>query len=160
MKANAADLDETRLMLREWAWYFRDRHRTSRTFSAEGNWRSPQVWQSPPPRPDYEPRRAMRTWDLLRSIDHPPAPIGKAPYYRALTWRYCYPTLAVGIPLRALGRRLGYKVNLRAFDDLVSIGEFRLAHALYIDRVSGYTPHSSGALPSVHPIGEAVASAT
>lgn len=31
------------------------------------------------------------------------------------------------IPLRSLSRRLGYKVALREYEELVSIGEYRLA---------------------------------
>src|SRR5262245_54781340 len=126
----AADIDEARARLREWAHFFRDVARRSRSFSAEGAWRSPQVWEAQKPKPAYDPKRALTTWLLLREVDTPPGPQGKCPYYRALTWRYCYPWLPVGIPLRSLSRRLGYKINLRTYDELVYVGEIRLSRLL------------------------------
>lgn len=125
------DLDETRRLLREWAAFFRDRPKRWRTFSAEGNWRSPQIWEPQQPRPDFHELRALETWWHLRAIP--------TPYYRALTWRYCYPWLPIGIPLRALKRRLGYTITLKEYDQLVQNGEYALAVRLYNESNATYS---------------------
>lgn len=109
-----------------------------RAFSAEGNSRSPQVWDPPKPRPAHDPRRASATWGLLRAI--PTA------QYRAITWRYCFPWLPVAIPLRSLSRRLDYRVTLREYEHLVLLGEYAVAAALSENADLVYSPPpSSGA---------------
>lgn len=117
-----ADIEEARYCLREWAYYFRDRRRRLRTGSAEGAWRSPQCWYPVAPKPDYSLLRAIQTWSILRGL-----PVMN---YRALTWRFCYPQLPLGIPLRALSRRAGYRINQREYENLVTLGEIRVAVAL------------------------------
>jgi hypothetical protein len=83
-------------------------------------WRSPQCWDAPQPKPAHDFRRAVQTHDLLR--DHVPVP-----NVRALTYRYCWPWLPLGIPLRHLTRRLGYRIGPREYEQLVAIGEYRIA---------------------------------
>ncbi len=132
------DLDEARERLREWAYFFRDRARKGRAFSAEGNWRSPQVWDPPKPRPAHDQRRAIRTQEILQGIPKP--------NYRAVTYRYCWPWLPIGIPLRHLRRRLGYTVTLREYEHLVLLGEYAVADALSkIPDLVYSPPPSSGA---------------
>lgn len=126
------DLDEVRTRLREWAYFFRDRARKGHAGSAEGNWRSPQVWESPKPRPVHDPRRAAHTQDLLQRLP--------TPNHRALCWRYAYPWLPLGIPLRSLSRRLGYRVNLKQYDELVVLGEYRMAALLDSGIETLYSP--------------------
>lgn len=132
------DLDEARERLREWAYFFRDRARKGRAFSAEGNWRSPQVWDPPKPRPAHDPKRASATWGLLREIP--------VPQYRALTFRYCWPWLPIAIPIRHLSRRLDYRVNQKDYEHLVLLGEYAVAAALSTNADLVYSPPpSSGA---------------
>jgi len=116
------DLEHARERLREWAWFFRDRARKSMCGSAEKAWRSPQCWEAPAPRPAFSQLRAIETQALLQRIP--------VPNHRALCWRYAYPFLPLGIPLRNLSRRLGYRVSLRQYEELVAIGEYRLTALL------------------------------
>jgi len=118
----SADVEEARHRLREWAFYFRDQLRRSSCGSLERNWRSPQCWTVAEPKPDYDFLTAVATHAVLQSIE--------TANFRALTWRYCYPRLALGIPLRMLSKRLGYRLTLRDFDELVAIGEHRVAAKL------------------------------
>lgn len=113
------DLDETRRRLRGWACHYRDRARQGSAGSAERKWLSPQCWESPQPRPVFPFLEAVETQRLLQQLP--------TPNFRALTFRYCWPWLPVGIPLRHLSRRLGYRVTLKIYDELVRIGEHRLA---------------------------------
>lgn len=117
-----SDVEEARARLREWAYYFRDRPTKGKAGSAEGNWRSPQVWEAQKPKPVVSLLRAIETQGLLQELPKP--------NHRALAWRYCYPWLPLGIPLRSLSRRLGYRITLRVYDDLVTLGEYRLAALL------------------------------
>ncbi len=126
----SVDLEHTRERLREWARYFRDRARKGEAGSAERLWRSPQCWEAPAPRPVLDVQRAIRTQLLLQQLPHQ--------YHRALGWRYTVPWLPLGIPLRALSRRLGYRVSPREYDELVAIGEHRLAVLLDAGRM--HTP--------------------
>ena len=121
------DLDEARGRLREWAFVFRDRRAKGRTKSAEGAWRSPQIWDPPRPRATVIERHAYATNEILRAI-----PVEQ---YRALTWRFCYPWLPVAIALRALSRRLDYRVTLRDYQHLIVVGEYSVAHALEAQRL-------------------------
>lgn len=133
-----ADVEEARARLREWAYYYRDRPIKGKAGSAEGNWRSPQIWEAQKPKPVVSLLRAIETQGLLQEL-----PI---PNHRALCWRFCYPWIPLGVPLRHLSRRLGYRVNLKEYDFLVERGEYRLA--LLIDtraEVLYSPPPSSGA---------------
>jgi hypothetical protein len=121
-----ADLDEARERLKEWACHYRDRARQGIAGSAEGSWRSPQIWEAPRPRPVADFRRAVETHALLR--DRVPTP-----NFRALTFRYCWPWLPVGIALMHLTRRVGYCVTMRIYEDLLAIGEHRLAAAIDVE---------------------------
>jgi hypothetical protein len=115
----ATDLETVRERLREWARYFRDRAKQGQSGSAEGLWRSPQVWESPNPRPVLDVQRAIRTQLLLQQLPHQ--------YHRALSWRFVAPCLPVGIALRHLSRRLGPRIGPKEYDELVVLGEYRLA---------------------------------
>lgn len=116
------DLDEARGRLREWAYVFRDRRAKGRTKSAEGGWRSPQIWDPPRPRATIIERHAYATNEILRAI-----PVEQ---YRALTWRFCYPYTPVAVALRALSRRLDYRVTLRDYQHLIVLGEYAVAAKL------------------------------
>jgi hypothetical protein len=113
------DVEHARERLREWAWFHRDRPRKGQAGSAERFWRSPQCWEAPQPRPAFSLLRAIETQGLLQRLP--------VPNHRALCFRYAYPFLPIGIPLRHLSRRLGYRVNAQVYADLVAIGEHRLA---------------------------------
>lgn len=130
-----SDVEEARNRLREWAYYFRDRPIKGKAGSAEGNWRSPQVWDPPNPKPVVSLLRAIETQGYLQQLP--------TPNHRALSWRYAYPWLPLGIPLRSLSRRLGYRVNLRTYEELVTIGEYRLASLLYKSPEDAYSPPPS-----------------
>lgn len=133
-------IEETRFRLREWGALYRDSPERIRTGSAEGNWRSPQVWNPIKPRQPYDEIRARETWAVLQQIDPPGREeVRPAPLYRALTWRYCYSFLPQGIALRALRRRLGYRVSPRDFDDLVAAGENAVLERLYPSAGVGYS---------------------
>ena len=132
-----SDVEEARRRLREWAYFFRDRATKNRTWSAEGAWRSPQCWEAEKPRPAYDLRSAVATLQILKTQ------IPK-PNFRALTWRYCYPFLPLGIPLRSLSRRLGHRVNLKEYEELILFGEYRLAVALYNQMTTEYSAQPSG----------------
>ena len=130
-----SDVEEARNRLREWAYYFRDRPIKGKAGSAEGNWRSPQVWEAQKPKPVVSLLRAIETQGYLQQLPKP--------NFRALTFRYCWPWLPVGIPLRHLTRRVGYRVNLRTYEELVTIGEYRLASLLYKAPEVAYSPPPS-----------------
>jgi len=134
------DLETTRELLREWGWWAKDRRRRLRTGSAEGNWRSPQVWHPVEPRPAYSLLRAIKTWHMLRRLP--------TMNYRALTWRYCYPHVQVHIALRALSRRAGYRVNQRSYEDLVKLGEYKLAYLLEKETERVYSDQKCSDPPS------------
>ncbi len=136
------DLEEARDRLREWAFYFRDVRRKGKAGSAEGNWRSPQVWETPKPRPAFDLRRALHTWELIRALP--------SPGYRVLTARYCYPFVPIHLTLRLLSRRVHpfthKRITLKEYEELVAIAEHRLAAALYNEEVLTYSPRpTSGA---------------
>lgn len=116
------DLEEARGRLREWAYVFRDRRTKGQAGSAEGMWRSPQVWDPPAPRATIQERQAYATHEVLRAIP--------VPSYRVLTWRYCAPWVPVAIPLRHLSRRLGYRVTLKDYEELILLGEYAVAAKL------------------------------
>jgi len=121
------DLEEARARLREWAYVYRDRAKRGKAASAEGRWRSPQVWETQKPRPLVVERQADATQEILQTIP--------VPNYRAITFRYCWPWLPLGIALRHLKRRLGYAVTLRDYEHLVILGEYAVAHALEAQRL-------------------------
>lgn len=121
------DLETTRERLREWAIVFRDRHRKGSAGSAERAWRSPQVWEAPEPRKLVDVLRAGRTQDLLQRL-----PVVN---HHAIKWRYVAPWLPQGIALRDLSRRAGYKVTPPLYQELVYLGECRLA--VLLDREPG-----------------------
>lgn len=127
-----SDVEEARNRLREWAYYFRDRPINGKAGSAEGNWRSPQIWDPPNPRPVVSLLRAIETQGLLQELP--------TPNHRALAWRYAYPWLPLGIPLRSLSRRLGYRITLRVYEDLVTLGEYRLAALIDTRAGMAYSP--------------------
>lgn len=127
-----ADVEEARSRLREWAYYFRDRPTKGKAGSAEGNWRSPQVWEAQKPKPVVSLLRAIETQGLLKQLP--------TPNHRALAWRFAYPWLPLSIPLRHLSRRLGHRVNLKEYDELVQIGEYRLAVLIDTQQEVLYSP--------------------
>jgi hypothetical protein len=114
------DVEHARERLREWAAYFKDRHRQGSAGSAERRWRSPQIWYPPEPRPAHDFRRAVRTHELLR--DHVPKM-----NFRAVTWKYCFGSAPVHIALRSLSRHANYRVTLAVYQDLTYFAECRLA---------------------------------
>lgn len=143
----SCDLDEARYRLREWAYYHRDRARKHKAGSAEGNWRSPQIWYPEEPKPGYDQLQAIKTHEILKDRNRIPTL-----QYRALTWRYCYPFVPIHIALRWLSRRTNTfpggpirRVNLKEYQELVTIGEMRFAAALfYTQEEKGYSPTPSG----------------
>lgn len=126
------DLENARERLREWARVYRDTRKRGQAGSAESKYLSPQCWEAPEPRAPLDVRRAHATHALLKQLP--------SPNFRALTFRYCWPWLPVAIPLRHLSRRLGYRINLTVYDDLIAIGEHRLAVVIDASQAKWATP--------------------
>jgi len=125
-----ADVEEARERLREWAYYFKDKRHRIRAGSAEGAWRSPQIWDPPEARPVRYLVRALHTWSILLAIPRL--------QYRALTFWYAHPEQQLFVVLRTLSRYAGHRVTKKEFTELVQIGEFRVQFLLYNPENIGY----------------------
>lgn len=124
------DLDSTDELLREWAWFYRDRkslnhcksieHRfraQSEDFAAEG-WGDMDAAPSVKPGRSYAVVRANETHEAIQELDR---------IYRwALTYAYCYPSLPRFVVLRCMRKFTGRRLNWRTFEEALDIARFRL----------------------------------
>lgn len=128
MNARDLHLDEIDQLLREWAYFFRDRKRFERCksiehrfqahsedFAAEG-WGDMEAVREQ--RPIYVLLRAFRTHEALMRLPK----IQKW----ALTYAYCYPGLQRVMVLRLMKKWAGVQVTHKLFQEQVEIGRFRV----------------------------------
>lgn len=155
--ALTVDLEPVRERLREWGHFYRDRRRTARAASAEGNYISPQRNHHEPIPGDSEPhptergfsrRRADDTNAMVRDTFCPYE--GANVSFRALSFWYCMKVRPgmMGTPiwpiLRNLSRAAKYKVDQGGYVELVILAECKLAPKVYktsdLAYIAGYDP--------------------
>lgn len=121
------DLSEIDELLREWAFFFRDRRRLESCRSIEHRFRphsedyAKEGWgDTPPPekKPSYILTRALKTHEALMKLP-------KVQKW-ALTYSYCYPGLPRGLVLRVLKKWTGKPLTWKVYVEQVDIGRFRL----------------------------------
>lgn len=123
------DLSEIDELLREWAFYFRDRRRQEKCRSIENRFTAhsedfaSEGWgdmEAAPRerRPMYALQRALRTHEALMSLP-------KMQKW-ALTYAYCYPSLTRGLVLRMMRKWVGKPVTWKLYQEQVEVGRFRV----------------------------------
>lgn len=127
MKADV-DLSEIDELLKEWAFFFRDRKRlescrsiehkfraTSDDFAKEG-WGDKEA--APINKPTYLINRALKTHDAVMALP-------KVQRW-SVTYAYCYPGLPRGLVLRVMKKWVGQPVTWRVYLEQIEIGRFRV----------------------------------
>ena len=123
------DFSEIDDLLREWAFYFRDRRRLESCRSIEHRFKphsddfAQEGWgdqEAPPPERKrlYIQARAIKTHEALMQLPK----IQKW----ALTYAYCYPGLPRGMVLRVMRKWVGKSVSWKVYVEQIEIGRFRL----------------------------------
>ena len=123
------DLSEIDELLREWAYFFRDRRRLESCRSIEHRFKAhsddfaSEGWgdvEAPPPEKKriYILARAIQTHEALMQLP-------KMQKW-ALTYAYCYPTLPRGLVLRVMRKWVGKSVSWKVYLEQVEVGRFRV----------------------------------
>lgn len=120
--------DEVEERLKEWAFYFRDKHTLSTCGSAERLYKphsddySIEGWGDPPPVPKAPMKRSIR-----RAIEVNEALV-KIPVLNrwAITYGYAYPYLPRFVILRCMKRHARARMTWREFLDAVELGKVRI----------------------------------
>ena len=122
------DFNEIEDLLREWAFYFRDRRRLESCRSIEHRFKphsddfAKEGWgeQETPPekKRSYIQARALKTHEALMQLP-------KMQKW-ALTYAYCYPTLPRGMVLRVMRKWVGKSVSWKVYVEQIEVGRFRL----------------------------------
>jgi hypothetical protein len=129
MKREFDDIDE---LLREWAFFMRDRRRFEHCRSIEHRYKrkagdgDPDGWgdieTAPAPRPNFILPRALKTHDAVMQL----VQVQKW----SVTYAYCYPTLPKGLVLRCMKKWVGKPVSWKVFLEQVEIARYRVAAVL------------------------------
>jgi hypothetical protein len=125
---NDIDMSEVDELLKEWAFFFRDRKRMEHCRSIEHRFQphsedyAKEGWgdmeSSPKAKGTYQLLRALQTHEALMKLPK----IQKW----ALTYAYCYPGLARGLVLRVMKKWVGQRVTWRVYQEQIDIGRFRV----------------------------------
>lgn len=129
-----AGLELTDELLKEWAWFFRDRVRLERCRSIEHRYRATsedfaaEGWGDMDAAPRIQPARsyklllALETHEIIQSLDR----LNKW----ALTYGFCYPHLPRFVVLRCMKKFTGKRLTWTGFSDLLYLARCRV-HARY-----------------------------
>lgn len=122
------EIDE---LLKEWAFFFRDRRNRERCKSIESRFQphsedfAKEGWgdmDATPSKPkNYLLLRALRTHEALQSLPK----IQKW----AITYYFCYPHLPRGMVLRCMKKWVGERVSWKVYTEQVEIGKLKV-HAV------------------------------
>ena len=130
MKREFIDLGDTDERLREWAFFFRDRHQLNRCQSIESRykrrsgeddvdgWGDLEAAPRTLPSASYRLLRAEETQDAIMQLDRV--------YRWAITYAYAYPGLPRFVVLRCMKKWTGRRLNWKAFCETLDIGRYRL----------------------------------
>ena len=117
-------------LLREWGYFFRDRHQLNRCRSIEHRFQatsddfSKEGWgdmeSAPSVRPSrlYAVRRALDTHEAVQQLQ----PVQKW----ALTYAFCFPGLPKFVVLRLMKKWTGRRFNWKAYLEQLDIGRVRV----------------------------------
>lgn len=116
--------------LREWASYFKDRHKYSSIGSAERKFKphsddyAKEGWGDPAPPASYPQR--PRNW-VLRAIQTNDAITTLEPVHKwSLTYAFAYPNVPRFVVLRVIKKFTGRKLTWNQYLDCVDIARMRL----------------------------------
>jgi hypothetical protein len=125
---------EADVLLREWAFYFRDRRGQRGTcWSLEGKYRKrgdeigEDAWDSAPrdPAPETSLLRALATHEVVKAM-----PLRSK---WSVTYHFCYPHLERWQVLMFLKRWLGYRVSWKEHEEAVDFGRIRVVSKMILD---------------------------
>lgn len=136
MNRHLPDLEEADELLREWAWYFRDRRSFDRCKSIESRYKrasedgDPDGWgdmDSAPktaPARSYSVLRAMKTQDVLINCT-------TLIQRWAITYSFAYPGLPRFVVLKCMRKWTGRRLNWQSYLDQLDIGRCRVHTTLF-----------------------------
>lgn len=116
-------------LLKEWAYFFRDRKRLEQCRSIEHRYKphsddfAAEGWGDM----ETAPQATGRSYSLLRALQTNDAlmKLNKIQKW-ALTYHYAYPHLPRGMVLRCMKKWVGRHINWRTFQEQVELGRFKV----------------------------------